>query len=262
MSAPEIPGYALVWSDEFDGASGAAVDGSKWNSKTGPNSNNEVQQYTTSTNNASLSGDGQLYIIPVKDSSGHWTSARLEGRYSFNCDAGNRMIFQAEIRLGNNPPEQQQGLWPAFWTLGGAVRTGVGWPECGEWDILEIINGSSTNQGTLHYLNSSNVDPSIGGRIDFNRNEYHTWTIEVDRTADTFQGEKLKWSLDGNAFFEITGATVNNGEQWDDVAHKAFFPIMNLAVGGDYPGLPNSQTVGGFQSGMHVKYVGVYKSSL
>lgn len=261
MTAPTIPGYALVWVDEFNGASGAAVDGSKWNSKTGPNSNHEVQQYTTSTDNAHLSGDGRLYIIPNKDGSGHWTSARLEGRYSFNCDAGHQMIFQAEICLGNNPPAQQQGLWPAFWTLGAAVRTGVGWPKCGEWDILEIINGSSTNQGTLHYLNSSNVDPGFGGRVNFSHNDYHTWALKVDRTAGTFQGEKLTWSLDGNPFFEVTGARVNNAEQWDDVAHKAYFPILNLAVGGDYPGQPNDQTTGGFQSGMQVKYVGVYKSN-
>lgn len=261
MPAPTIPGYALVWSDEFNGASGAAVDGSKWNSKTGPNSNHEIQQYTTSTDNAHLSGDGRLYIIPNKDGSGHWTSARLEGRYSFNCDAGHQMIFQAEICLGNNPPAQQQGLWPAFWTLGAAVRTGVGWPKCGEWDILEIINGSSTNQGTLHYLNSSNADPGFGGRVNFSHNDYHTWALKVDRTAATFQGEKLTWSLDGNPFFEVTGARVNNAEQWDDVAHKAYFPILNLAVGGDYPGQPNDQTTGGFQSGMQVKYVGVYKSN-
>lgn len=261
MSAPNKPGFALVWSDEFDGASGSAVDGSKWNSKTGPNSNHEAQQYTTSTDNAHLSGDGQLYLIPIKDGSGHWTSARLESRYSFNCDPGHQMIFQAEIRLGNNPAAQQQGLWPAFWTLGAAVRNGVGWPKCGEWDILEVINGSSTNQGTLHYLNSSNVNPMFGGRVDFNHNDYHTWALKVDRTPGNFQDEKLTWSVDGNPFFEIPGARVGDAEQWDDVAHKGFFPIMNIAVGGDYPGQPNDQTVGGFQSGMHVKYVAVYKSN-
>lgn len=261
MPAPDIPGYDRVWVDEFDGPAGAAVDASKWNSKTGQNSNHEVQQYTTSAANAQLSGNGQLFIIPIKDGSGQWTSARLESKYSFNCDPGHQMIFQAEIRLGNNPTAQQQGIWPAFWTLGAAVRSGIGWPKCGEWDILEVINGSSTNQGTLHYLNSSNVDPGFGGRVDFTRNDYHTWALKVDLTAGTIEGQKLTWLLDGNPFFEVTGATVNNGEQWDDVAHKPFFPILNVAVGGDYPRPPNNQTVGGFESGMQVKYVGIYKSN-
>ena len=261
MSAPSISGFNLVWVDDFNGPSGAAADGGIWNFNTGPNNNNEIQQYTTSTDNARLSGDGQLLIIPLKDGSGHWTSAKLEGKSTFSCDPGHQMIFQAEIRVGNNPPSEQQGIWPAYWTIGGAVRRGVGWPKCGEWDILELINGSSTNQGTLHYLNSDNYDPSLNGRVDFNRNDYHTWAVKVDRTADSFQNEKLTWLLDGNPFFEVTGATVNNADQWDDIAHKDYFAILNVAVGGNYPGYPNDQTLGGIESGLQVRYVGVYKSN-
>ncbi|MCJ1464120.1 hypothetical protein MMC07_002733 [Pseudocyphellaria aurata] len=176
MSAPKIPGYALVWLDEVDGASGAAVDGSKWYSKTSPNSNKEVQQST-----------------------------------NWRCPDWVRMAQM--WRVGHSRGHQRIEHEPRYAAL------------------------SQQQQRRS----------SIGSRIDFNRNDYHTWTFEVDRTARTFPGQKLKWFLDGNSFFEITGATVINGEQWNDVAHKLFFPINNLAVGGDYPGPPKFQTVDKFQ---------------
>lgn len=261
MPAPHKSGYAIVWLDEFNGPQGAAVNGNNWFSKTGANANHEIQQYTTSAENAHLSGDGRLYMVPVKEASGIWTSARLEGKNSFSCDDDHTMIFQSEIRVGNHPASQQKGIWPAFWALGNDIRTGTSWPKCGEWDILELINGSTTNQGTLHFLNSGGAHQMFGGRVGFTSGNYHTWALEVDRRGASFRDEKLTWSLDGHPFFEVTGATMGTAEQWSDVAHKPFFPLLNVAVGGDFPGNPDGQTQGGFESGLQVKYVAVYKSN-
>jgi beta-glucanase (GH16 family) len=260
-SAPSIPGFTLAWSDDFNGPAGTAVNANNWLSYTGPVYNNEIERYTSSTANAQLSGSGQVYIIPLKDNTGAWTSARLHGMSSFACDPGRAMILQASIRLGTNPPSNQQGIWPAFWALGESVNDpSVGWPESGEWDILELTNGSNVNNATIHFGNNLASQQMIHQQLgtSFTAGFYHTWGIKVDRTS---QQETLTWYLDGNQFFQVTEAQVNDAAQWDDLVHKPFFPILNVAIGGDLPGMPNSQTLGGIESGMQVSYVAVYKSN-
>ena len=259
-SPPSIPGFNLIWSDDFGGAAGAAVDANKWLSYTGPVYNNEIERYTASTANAQLSGSGQVNIIPLKDHTGAWTSARLHGKGSFACDPGHVMILQASILLGTNPPASQQGIWPAFWALGDDVNVaGVGWPKSGEWDILELINGSHVNSATLHYGNNPATHKMIHqpGGTRFAPGAYHIWAIKVDRTL---QQEALTWYLDGNQFFQVTKAEVHDADHWDRLAHKPFFPLLNVAIGGDLPGMPNHQTLGGLRSGMQVSYVAFYKS--
>src|SRR5271170_6953451 len=151
--APSKPGFALIWSDDFSGPAGAAVNPDNWETYTGPVYNNEVETYTNSTANAQLSGTGQLNIIPLNvPGPMTWTSGRLHGKHSFSCDPGHMMILEAQIRVGANPPENQQGIWPAFWALGADFNNpSVGWPKCGEWDILELRNGSNMNNGTIHF---------------------------------------------------------------------------------------------------------------
>lgn len=267
IMVPEMPGFALVWRDDFDGPAGAGADPNTWNIKVGSGPNHELQRYTNSAANSQMSGDGQLYIIPRKDgSTGNWTSARLEGWNSFSCDPGHLMVFQAEIRLGRNPGWQQQGIWPAYWTLGLNVRQGAGWPKCGEWDILELINGSAANMATLHFLNPAfnGHEQRSSGQVNFDRTDFHTWALKVDRTPANIREEKLTWYLDGNPFFEVSPGALGNPDgsvQWEDVAHREFFPILNVAVGGDFPGMPNGQTADGLESGMAVRYVAVYKSN-
>jgi hypothetical protein len=127
MSAPEIPGFAKVWSDVFDGLAGAHPNPANWTLETPEqNANHEWQKYTTSTDNAFLSGSGQLCIAPQKVN-GVWTSARMHGNFSFQCDNNHKMIFAASIRVGQNPPAQQQGIWPAWWTLGQSIQHGTDW---------------------------------------------------------------------------------------------------------------------------------------
>lgn len=260
-SPPSIPGFAEVWSDNFGGPAGAAVNASKWLSYTGPVYNNEIERYTASTANAQLSGSGQLYIIPLKDNTGAWTSARLHGKGSFACDPGHAMILQASIRLGTNPPVRQQGIWPAFWALGDDANVAsVGWPKSGEWDILELANGSDANNATLHYGNSPETHQMIHQQVGtkFAPGAYHTWAIKVDRTSPQ---ETLAWYLDGHQFFQVKQAQMPDADQWDRLAHKPFFPLLNVAVGGDMPGMPNDHTLGGMESGMQVSYVAFYKSN-
>jgi beta-glucanase (GH16 family) len=260
-SPPSVPGFNLVWADDFSGPAGTAVDANKWLTYTGPVYNNEIERYTASTANARLSGSGQLYIIPLKDNTGAWTSGRLHGKGSFACDLGRAMMLQASIRLGTNPPANQQGIWPAFWALGDDVNVAsVGWPKAGEWDILELTNGSDVNNATLHYGDSPAAHQMIHQQAGtpFARGAYHTWAIKVDRTSPQ---EKLTWYLDGQQFFQVAQAQVPNADQWDRLAHKPFFPLLNVAVGGDLPGMPNAQTLGGVESGMQVCYVAFYQSS-
>lgn len=260
-SPPSIPGFTLVWSDDFAGPAGSAVNAGNWLSYIGPVFNNEIETYTNSLANAQLSGSGQVNIIPLKSDTGAWTSARLHGKSSWACDPGHAMFLQASIRLGTNPPSNQKGIWPAFWALGEDFNTGIGWPQCGEWDILELTNGSDVNFGTIHY----GTNPGDGHRSIHQQNGtqfapgvYHTWAIKVDRTT---QGETLTWYLDGSQFFQANEAQVNDPVRWDALAHKPFFPLLNVAVGGDFPGAPNDQTLGGLESGMQVSYVAFYKSN-
>ena len=255
--APQMPGYAIVWADDFNGPSGSAVDQSKWDQVSRPqsqNSNNELENYTNSTDATHLSGDGGLYIIPKHDSgSNMWNSARLEGKSAFSCDNNHKMVFQAEIRVGfRNNPAQNKGMWPAFWTLGNDIKTGTSWPKCAEWDILETATTlGNKNQGTLHYQDANgNRNGSFNNQVTYSQGEYHTWALKVDRTSGDWQTESLVWYLDGQEFYRVNGSQIGTPEQWGEVAHKSFFPILNVAVGGGFPGNPDGNTLGGFESGM------------
>ena len=260
-SAPPMPGFSVVWSDDFNGPAGSPANANNWLTYTGPVYNNEIERYTTSTANIQLSGSSQLYIIPLKDGTGAWTSGRLHGKSNFSCDPGHAMVLQASIRLGTNPPSSQQGIWPAFWALGEDVNVAsVGWPKSGEWDILELTNGSDTNSATIHFGNNPATHQMIHqpGGTRFAPGAYHTWAIKVDRTQPQ---ETLTWYLDGSQFFQVTQAQVQDADQWDSLAHKPFFPLLNVAIGGDLPGMPNAQTLDGMESGMQVSYVAFYKSN-
>ncbi|KAI1383947.1 glycoside hydrolase family 16 protein [Hypoxylon trugodes] len=263
---PAESGYSLVWSDEFSGPAGSLPNQSKWNIIVkGPNQGNqEVQNYTASTSNSSVNGSGALHITP-QHNNGQWTSARLEGKEAFNCPDGHRMLLQAELRTGTFPFAQQSGIWPAFWALGNDIRNGknVSWPQCGEWDIMENAHGASFSLGTLHYGRGGTDHLSKGGRTEFEVETFHTWAIKVNRGPSNWQDETLEWWLDGKKFFQIKGSDIGDGELWGRVAHKSFFPILNVAVGSNFPGggQPNDQTTTGLGSGLQVKYVAFYRSN-
>ena len=274
---PEV-NFSVVWSDEFNGPHGSLPDSNKWEFiVSGPNfGNNEVQNYTSSTHNVSLSGSGSLQITPQKDAQGVWTSARLHGKHSYACPPGRISLLQASLRLGTAPSAEQAGIWPALWALGSSFSKPSSdpqhkaWPECGEWDIVENAHGVDWTLASLHY-GPANRGPEIsrGGNPNtsakkmFDNAKFHTFALKVNRSNSDWRKEDLEWFVDGERWFTVSGADVGDATLWANVAHQPFFPILNVAVGSNFPavgGHPDTNTVSGLGSGMEVKYVAFYQS--
>jgi beta-glucanase (GH16 family) len=247
-SGPAIaaPG-ALTWSDEFNGAAGSAPDGSKWRYDIGGSGwgNNEQQYYTNSTRNAAMDGAGNLVITARRENPSNfqchygtcqYTSARLLTSGTFTQTYGR---FEARMKLPFG-----QGIWPAFWMLG----TPVNWPTSGEIDIMENIGREpNTTHGTVHGPGYSGAG-GIGGAYENGRfaDAFHVFTVD-------WAPDSITWYVDGNQFFRITPASLN-GNQW--VFNHPFFLILNLAVGGHWPGYPDGSTT--FPQTLTVDYVRAY----
>ncbi|KAI0103990.1 putative endo-1,3(4)-beta-glucanase [Nemania sp. FL0031] len=268
VAAEAVPGYSgynVVWQENFSGAAGALPNEATWNIiVSSQNANNEWQSYTRSNLNLQLSGGNTVQIVP-QVSNGAWTSARIESTYVFTPPAGRRTVVEAKIRFGNNPASQKQGIWPAFWLLGDSIRHGTPWPQCGEVDILEMVDGVLTGYGTVH----CDVAPGgicneyngIGGTIGMPDNGWHVWRIVIDRTASSWTGESITWYRDGIQFMQVTGGRINSQAVWASLAQTPLYIILNVAVGGDFPGAPNSATLGNWGSEMEVAYVAQYQST-
>ncbi|MGW4234871.1 RICIN domain-containing protein [Streptomyces sp. NPDC004980] len=230
---------AVTFSDEFDGPAGAAVDGSKWQTETGDNVNNHERQYYTAGNrNAVLDGQGHLAITARRENPDNYqcwygrceyTSARLNTAGRFTTTYG-RVEARMKIPRG-------QGIWPAFWMLGNDIGQ-VGWPNSGEIDIMENVGFEpSTVHGTLHgpgYSGSGGIGAgyTLPGGQAF-ADAFHTFAVDWSPGAIT-------WSVDGTVYQRRTPADLG-GRQW--VFDKPFFLILNLAVGGYWPGDPDGSTV-------------------
>jgi len=228
--------WQLVWSDEFNGTS---VDGSKWNVDVGnPGVNNEREYYQAS--NATVTG-GNLVITAKNQSVGGqpFTSAKLETAGKFSTTYGR---IEARIKV-----PAFQGSWPAFWMLGTNIGS-VGWPTCGEIDILEQVNTSNTILGTMHW-NGGSGHVQYGSSTTTTLADYHVYAVEWDTNS-------IKWFVDNTLY--VTGNIQNNINN-TGAFHNPFYIILNLAVGGDLPG----QTVntGALPSSMLVDYVRVYTAA-
>ncbi|MFD4585734.1 ricin-type beta-trefoil lectin domain protein [Streptomyces sp. NPDC058434] len=231
--------HAVNFEDTFDGPAGSAVNGSKWQVETGDNVNNHERQYYTAGNaNAALNGQGQLVITARKENPGNYpcwygrceyTSARLNTAGRFTATYGH---VEARLKVPRG-----QGMWPAFWMLGNDIGD-VGWPASGEIDIMENVGFEpGTVHGTIHgpgYFGSGGIGAaySLPNGQAF-ADAFHTFA--VDWTPDS-----LTWSVDGNVYQRRTPADLG-GRQW--VFDKPFFLILNLAVGGYWPGDPDGSTV-------------------
>jgi beta-glucanase (GH16 family) len=236
---PKAEAAAVTFSDTFDGPAGSAVNSSKWQIETGDNVNNhERQYYTSGTNNAALDGQGHLVITARRENPNNYqcwygrceyTSARLNTAGKFTTTYG-RVEARLKVPRG-------QGMWPAFWMLGNDIGQ-VGWPNSGEIDVMENVGFEpSTVHGTLHgpgYSGSGGIGGaySLPGGQAF-ADAFHTFA--VDWTPDA-----ITWSVDGNVYQRRTPADLG-GRQW--VFNKPFFLILNLAVGGYWPGDPDGSTV-------------------
>ncbi|QQS45457.1 MAG: glycoside hydrolase family 16 protein [Acidobacteriota bacterium] len=243
-----------VWSDEFDGTEGSAPDQSKWAYDLGGWGwgNNEWQTYTNRTQNAYLDGMGNLVIKaiaePFTGSDGifrNYTSARLVTRGKFEIKYG-RIEARLKVPFG-------QGIWPAFWMLGNDINT-VGWPNCGEIDIMENIGREpSTVHGTLHGPGYSGGSPLTGSlTLPESRrftDDFHTFAVE-------WEPREIRFFIDDVMYQKKSTADLPAGARW--VFDHPFYLLLNLAVGGNWPGYPDATTT--FPQMLTVDYVRIYSN--
>ncbi len=263
--------FNLLWSDEFNGAAGTGVNTSNWIYDTGTGfGTGEIETMTTSTANVSQDGQGHLVITPIRDSSGNWTSGRIETQRSdFAAPVGGELEITASLQQPNVSGNAALGYWPAFWTLGSPFRTDGGqWPKDGEVDIMEDVNGLSSVYGTLH----CGVDP--GGPCNETtgigsgkqacsgcQTSFHTYTEILDRSVSP---EQIRWYLDGVNYFTVSANQVD-ATTWTNAVDHAFYVIFDLAMGGGFPNgvsgvnTPTSATQSGVP--MLVDYVRVYTAA-
>jgi hypothetical protein len=239
FSPMSYDGYTLVWQDEFNGSS---VNAENWTFETGGNwFNNELQYYREE--NAWVADD-VLTIEARKENYGgnNYTSARMITQNKKTFKYG-RVDIRALLPEG-------QGLWPALWTLGNDIGS-VGWPKCGEMDIMEMIGGSGrekTVYSTLHW-DDGNGHASYGLSYTSNgknfHEKYHVFSIIWDET-------QVRSFVDNYQYFviDITPPALSE-------FHNEHFFIFNLAVGGIWPGNPDASTV--FPQQMKVDYIRVFQ---
>jgi beta-glucanase (GH16 family) len=249
---PTLPGWKLVWSDEFNAPAGTPVDSSRWVSETGGNGwgNDELEYYTTRPQNAIQEG-GHLVIHAIEEKytgadgvTRNYTSARLKTLGKFSRKYGR---FEARIKIPRG-----QGIWPAFWMLGDDINKSE-WPKCGEIDIMENIGKEpSLVHGTIHgpgYSGGKGISAPFGLRGDaLFADDFHLYAVEWEKKA-------IRFYVDDHLYATRTPADLPKGTKW--VYNHKFFILLNVAVGGGWPGNPDSSSV--FPQTMLVDYVRVYK---
>lgn len=234
----------VIWSQEFNGSAGSAPDSAVWSYDTGAGGwgNAELQNYTTSRNNSALDGQGNLVITARREGDGSYTSARLQSNDKVELKYG-RVEARIQIPRG-------QGIWPAFWMLGGDFPQ-TSWPTSGEIDIMENI-GKEPHRiyGTVH-------GPGYSGGSGITGVYQHPQNWSFADTFHTFAVDwkpgSITWSVDGNVYHQVTTARVGSNP-W--VFDKPYFLILNVAVGGQWPGYPDGTTQ--LPQRMLVDYVRVY----
>jgi len=238
--------YELVWSDEFN--YNGLPDSTKWYFEEGGGGwgNNELQYYTSNRlENASVD-TGFLTITAREETFGgrNYTSARI-----ITYPTGHSFQYgkiEARMRLPYG-----QGIWPAFWMLGDGIFEGTSWPACGEIDIMEMIGGGEGRDdkiyGTIHYDDNGHAE--YGGSYQLSSgifaDDFHTFSIEWTPTS-------IKWYIDG-----VNYHSANISLGYLSEFQEEFFILLNIAVGGNWPGNPDDNTV--FPQQMAVDYVRVYQ---
>ena len=246
IEAPE--GYTLVWSDEFDGDE---INSSNWNYQTGDGTdyglpagwgNGELQIYTTNEANANIGsdeGNSVLRITALEEGPDNYTSARLTTENKVSVRYG-RVDVRARLPQG-------KGLWPAIWMLGDNIDQ-IDWPGCGEIDIMEVLgNLPEISYHTVHYTDGDNRkgdEQAIFNLPSSNfSNEYHVFSLD--------------WNPD-EVIFLVDDVVVGQIPIEDDMKEfqRGHFFILNVAVGGFWPGFPDDTTP--FPQTMYVDYVRVF----
>lgn len=251
---PTASAWTLVWSDEFSGLDGSAPDPSKWTYDLGGKGwgNSELECYTNRLQNAQIQG-GNLVITAQQESpafvcsdgsTNNYTSARVKTQSLFTQAYGR---FEASIKIPKG-----QGMWPAFWMLGNNV-TSVGWPACGEIDIMEnigkepdIVHGSLHGPSSTSRTSDATAPFSLPAGQNF-ADAFHLYAVEWEPGV-------VRFYVDTNLYATFTQSQWPTGGTW--VFDHPFFIILNVAVGGTWPGSPDSTTQ--FPQQMLVDYVRVY----
>ena len=245
--------WRLAWNDEFNGPAGATFDRAKWVADTGGEGwgNREREFYTTRPENVATDGAGHLVITaraePDTTKYRCWyggcrfTSARLKTQGLFDQAYGR---FEARLQLPRG-----QGIWPAFWMLGRDIGT-VGWPASGEIDIMENI-GREPNivHGTVHGPGYSGAQ-GPGGADTLAAplaDGFHVYGIE-------WEPAEIRWYIDGRQYWRLTPAQLPAGARW--VFDHPHFLLLNVAVGGNWPGEPDATST--YPQRMLVDWVRVY----
>jgi beta-glucanase (GH16 family) len=254
---PNNSAWSLVWSDDFNAADGTAPDASKWQRATGGDGwGNQELEYYTSDNANSVQRGGNLVVTATAEGAGahscwngacQFTSARLLTSGKFSAAYGR---VEARIKVPTG-----KGVWPAFWMLGDNIGDpSIGWPTCGEIDIMETIGSdSATLHGSLHGPGYSGGSPLTavtklpsGAKLS---DDFHLFAVE-------WAPDSVKFFLDDALYETRTPADIPAGTKW--VYNHPFFIILNVAVGGQWPGSPDQSTP--LPAQMLVDYVRVYKA--
>ncbi|ADG87567.1 glycoside hydrolase family 16 protein [Thermobispora bispora] len=279
-SVPGTPsGWTLIWADDFNGPAGSLPSSSDWIIDTGHSypggpdrwGTGEIQRYTADPANVSLDGNGNLRITPIRTASGEWTSARIETRRAdFKPAPGRILRIEGRIQLPNVTGNAALGYWPAFWALGSPYRGNYwNWPEIGEFDIMENVNGLNTVWGVLHCgvnpggpcnepngIGNSRACPGSTCQSGF-----HTYRFEWDTSVSPNQ---LRWYVDGQLYHTVSQNQLDATTWSKMTSHSGYFLLLNVAMGGAFPDgvagfpTPTSATVSG--KPMLVDYVAVWQS--
>ena len=239
LTACSTQGWKLVWSDEFDSETINPLwvfekGGTGWG-------NAELQYYTDRPENARIE-NGRLIIEARQEKYGglNYTSARLNSRLLQQFEYGR---VEARLKLPYG-----QGIWPAFWMLG----SNAAWPMGGEIDIMEFIGKTpDTVYQTVHgpgYAGAKGICSHIVLTEESLKDDFHVYAIE-------WQPDEIRWFVDGREVFLVTPESIPVGTQW--IFDHPFYIILNLAVGGGWPGYPDSTTV--FPQQYQIDYVRYYQ---
>ncbi|MFZ0522627.1 MAG: glycoside hydrolase family 16 protein [Candidatus Acidiferrales bacterium] len=246
--------WTLVWSDEFNASDGSRPDPAKWKFEVGGNGwgNHELECYTNRPENSFIH-DGNLLIQALKENftgpdhvARDYSSARITTQGLFEQAYGR---FEARIKIPRG-----RGLWPAFWLLGNDIGT-IGWPASGEIDIMENIGKEpSMVHGSLHGPGYSGdrdytSEYKLPGGVRF-ADDFHVFAVE-------WEPKTVRFFVDQDLYATFTPTRLPTGMKW--VFDHPFFIILNVAVGGDWPGPPDATTT--FPQTMLVDYVRVYKAA-
>lgn len=248
---PVDPNPTVTWSDEFD-----SINTAVWNFETGGHGwgNNELQYYTSGSN-ASIQFDPQagsnVLVIEARQETGGscWWGGNC-GYTSTRMNTRNKMSFQYGRMEARLKLPRTQGIWPAFWMLGNNFNT-QGWPQGGELDIMEHVGTNNITSGALHGPGYSGATP-ITGHLDHGGSSidstYKIYAVEWDSNG-------IRWYVDNTNFYSVTRAQVQQYGQW--VYDQPFWFLLNVAVGGNWPGDPDHANF--TTQRMYVDYIRVYQ---